>query len=286
MPNYCNNTLTIRGNQKQLYNFFLKNENIEHKQQLDLSKSVPRPKDCYMGDLGPEEIYKYGRNNWYDTQIKIWGTKWNCTDVTMTRDKNTLTYTFLTAWSPPKKWLITTAEIFDELIFELKYEEPGNDYYGTLSIEYGGITEDIEGELSGVMEMVFSTIDDELIQIIENHFSSENDTLKAISKKTSCDDVNNLICNFTPTLENIKSYKNVNIKNYPSNDHVLYEMMEEIQRYFENLQDKTLSEHPEIAFDECYCEIYMEKHFEDVYSKYFNNNDVKNKILNIIDPNL
>ena len=77
------------------------------------------------------------------------------------------------------------------------------------------------------------------------------------------------------------TFKNVNIKNYPSNDHVLHDMMEEIQRYFENLQDKTLSEHPEIAFDECYCELYMENHFENVFSKYFNNNDVKNKILNL-----
>ena len=286
MPNYCSNTLIIKGDQKQLLNFFCKNEDIEHKQELDFSKSVPRPKDCFMGDLGTEERAEHGSNNWYDVQIKIWGTKWNCSDVTMTRDENTLTYTFLTAWSPPKEWLITTAEIFDELIFELKYEEPGCDYYGTLCIEYGGITEDIEGELSEVMEMVFSTIDDGLIQIIEKHFSSKNDTLKAISKFTSCDDVNNLICDITPTLENIKSYKNVNIKNYPSNDHVLHDMMEEIQRYFGNLQDKTLSEHPEIAFDECYSELYMENHFEDVYSKYFNNNDVKNKILNIIDPNL
>ena len=53
MPNYCNNTLTIRGNQKQLLNFFMKNENIENKQELDFAKSVPRPKNCYMGDLGP-----------------------------------------------------------------------------------------------------------------------------------------------------------------------------------------------------------------------------------------
>lgn len=271
MPNYCNNTLTIWGNQKQLLNFFMKNENIEDKQELDFAKSVPRPKNCYMGDLGPEEREEYGRNNWYDTQIRIWGTKWNCSDVSMTRDENTLTYTFLTAWSPPKEWLITTAEIFDELIFELKYEESGNDFFGALSIEYGGITEDIEGELSEVVEMIFNSIDDELIQIFENHFSNHNDTLKAISKKTSCDDVNTLICNFTPTLENIKFYKNMNIENYPSDDHVMYNVIEEIQRYFVNLQDKTLSEHPKIEFDEYYAENYIENHFSNIYSKYFNN---------------
>jgi len=272
MPNYCNNTLTIRGNQKQLLNFFLKNENIEHKQELDFSKSVPRPKNCYMGDLGPEEREEYGRNNWYDTQIRIWGTKWNCSDVSMTRDENTLTYTFLTAWSPPKEWLITTAEIFDELIFELKYEESGNDFFGTLSIEYGGITEDIEGELSEVVEMIFNSIDDELIQIFENHFSNHNDTLKAISKKTYCDDVNTLICNFTPTLENIKFYKNMNIENYfKDDDHVMHNVIEEIQTYFVNLQDKTLSEHPHIEFDDYYAENYIENHFDEIYSKYFNN---------------
>ncbi len=133
--------------------------------------------------------------------------------------------------------------------------------------------------MSEVVAMVFSTIDDGLIQIFEKHFSSHNDTLKAISKKTSCDDVNNLICNFTPTLENIKSYKNTNIENYPSDDHVMYNVIEEIQRYFENLQDKTLSEYPEIKFDEFYSENYIENHFDDIYSKYFNNNDVKNQIL-------
>ena len=270
MPNYCNNILTIRGDQKNLLNFFLKNENIEDKQELDFSKSVPLPKDCYMGDLGPEQRVEHGSNNWYDVQIKIWGTKWNCSDITMTRDEVSLTYTFLTAWSPPKEWLVTTAEIFDELIFDLKYEEVDNDYYGTLSIEYGGITEDIDGKLSEIVAMVFSTIDNELIQIIENNFSSKNDILKAISKFISCDDVNNIICDMTPTLENIKSYKNINIKNYPSDDHVLHNVIEEIQRYFENLQDKTLSEHPKIEFDEYYSEDYIENHFENVYSKYFN----------------
>ena len=55
MPNYCFNTLTISGNQKNLNDFLTKNENIEEGEELDFSKSVPVPSDCYMGDLGPDE---------------------------------------------------------------------------------------------------------------------------------------------------------------------------------------------------------------------------------------
>jgi|TARA_B100001971_G_C18140060_1_gene509887 hypothetical protein len=280
MPNYCFNTLTISGNQKNLNDFLTKNENIEEGQELDFSKSVPVPTDCYMGDLGPDERKQYGSNNWYDVQTKIWGTKWNCSDVNMTRDKDTLTYTFSTAWSPPKSWLITTAEIFDELIFELQYEEAGCDYYGTLSIEYGDITENITGEISEVMLMIFYQIDKDVIRIIEDYFSSKNDILKVLSKKTSsCDDINNLICNFTPTLENIKLYKNLLVNYYPSEDHVLYHVIKEIQEYFENLQDQTLSEHPSIEFDNI-MEEYIEDNFTKLYVKYFNN---EKKLVHFVD---
>ena len=185
MPNYCFNTLTISGNQKNLNDFLTKNENIEEGEELDFSKSVPVPSDCYMGDLGPDERKQYGSNNWYDVQTKIWGTKWNCSNVSMTRDKDTLTYTFSTAWSPPKSWLITTAKKFDELIFKLEYEESGCDYYGTLSIEYGDITEDITGEISEVITNVFNQIDKDVSRIIKYHFSSKNDALKILSEKTS-----------------------------------------------------------------------------------------------------
>lgn len=284
MPNYCFNTLTIFGTQKDLNNFLTKNENIEEGEELDFSKSVPVPSDCYMGDLGPDERKQYGSNNWYDVQTKIWGTKWNCSNVCMSRGfeecQDTLTYTFSTAWSPPKSWLITTAKKFDELRFKLEYEESGCDYYGTLSIEYGDITEDITGEISEVITNVFNQIDKDVSRIIKYHFSSKNDTLKILSEKTSsCDDINNLICNFTPTLENIKLYKNLLVDYYPSDDHVLYPVIKEIQEYFENLQDQTLSEHPEIEFDNI-MEEYIDDNFTKLYEKYFNN---EKKLVHFID---
>ena len=74
--------------------------------------------------------------------------------------------------------------------------------------------------------------------------------------------------------------KNMNIKNYPSDDHIMYNVIQEILRYFTNLQDKTLSEHPKIAFDEYYAENYIENHFDEIYSKYFNNeNNAKNNYM-------
>ena len=60
---------------------------------------------------------------------------------------------------------------------------------------------------------------------------------------------------------------------------LINKLSEEIQEYFENLQDQTLSEHPEIEFDNI-MEEYIDDNFTKLYEKYFNN---EKKLVHFID---
>jgi hypothetical protein len=57
---------------------------------------------------------KYGTDSWYEWNCSNWGTKWNAGEVNMKRvDKNTLTASFDTAWSPPEPIFYRLAQDYD-----------------------------------------------------------------------------------------------------------------------------------------------------------------------------
>lgn len=74
-----------------------------------------------------EFIVKYGADNWYDFNVRNWGTKWNAYDIgdIQHNDDGSLTYRFDTAWSPPGIWLEKTAEMFPSLTFEDAWKDEG-----------------------------------------------------------------------------------------------------------------------------------------------------------------
>ena len=82
MPNYCNNRIKLSGPEediKSLLDFIRSDDSI-----FDFEKVVPIP----------EEYLENGK--WYDWRVENWGTKWNCSDVSI----NGNSIEFLTAWSP------------------------------------------------------------------------------------------------------------------------------------------------------------------------------------------
>ena len=90
MPNWCENKLllTVDNDVTILQNFILQNKTEEN--ELSFQCSVPQPENIYKGGLGVEEREKYGINNWYDWNINNWGTKWDCNDIQLNNDNDSI----------------------------------------------------------------------------------------------------------------------------------------------------------------------------------------------------
>ena len=107
MPNWCSNTLMVT-----------------HKN----TAMIDRVENAVNADSLFEEFAPLGE--WqYDVAVEKWGTKWdiNSGDV-IDRNENTITVSFMTAWSPP-------INFYDELLaqgFEVhaEYFEPGVCFVG------------------------------------------------------------------------------------------------------------------------------------------------------------
>jgi hypothetical protein len=139
MPNWCENTLTVEGAEKDVQRFkqLAKPKATQADVDLLLASLYPIPEGVYQGDLKPEEFQKYGKNNWYVWCITHWGTKWDV-DATLTNElPDFLVYEFESAWSPPVAWLKKVAQDFPRLRFTLIYDEPGMGFAGTAIADQG-----------------------------------------------------------------------------------------------------------------------------------------------------
>jgi len=81
-------------------------------------------------------MYKnnFGFDNWYDWQVNNWGTKWDAHVCSETKNEDSFHVWFDTAWSPPTLWLEKVHNMFPDLSFELKYEEEGMGFWGSVEV--------------------------------------------------------------------------------------------------------------------------------------------------------
>lgn len=79
----------------------------------------PKPSNCTVetpmtNKMKDNYLKKYGAINWYDWNIKHWGTKWNAYDIELLGiEDRYISYCFNTAWSIPYSY-------YDRLRIELK----------------------------------------------------------------------------------------------------------------------------------------------------------------------
>lgn len=159
MPNWCNNTLTIVGNDKTfdqviapyLTTQIVKDYNDEDEEitYLDFEKILPFPKCIaetkHLWNLGAEKrlninfddlhklikeaeennLKECGYKSWYDWSVENWGTKWNSDSCNITESGMAL----VTAWSPPT---LVIKELAKKLQCDLRliYIEEGEFYCG------------------------------------------------------------------------------------------------------------------------------------------------------------
>ena len=99
-----------------------------------------------------QEQLMFAGNNWYDWNVRNWGTKWDVAigdkdeypDTEMTCDDTKfISYQFNTAWSPPLAGIEKLIEQYPSLNFTLSYEEETG-WGGEISWEEGVLTENTE----------------------------------------------------------------------------------------------------------------------------------------------
>ena len=134
MPNWCNNTITIRGSVETLSELKSVVEAGEGLLQAicPMSEGL-RDTVKGTGDELQTEVYD-GHTNWYDWCVTNWGTKWD-PEVHLEFTDNgdgtaEITGWFDTAWSPPIEALNSLAEDWDSCYIELMYEEGGMCFVG------------------------------------------------------------------------------------------------------------------------------------------------------------
>ena len=95
------------------------------------------------------EVLSFSGNNWYDWNVRNWGTKWDVavsndekypeTEITIDSE-DTLGYRFNTAWGPPTEAIVKLSTQYPDLDFELSYEEETG-WGGLMQFEAGNINE-------------------------------------------------------------------------------------------------------------------------------------------------
>tara|TARA_R110000822_G_scaffold89797_2_gene207737 strand:- start:228 stop:701 length:474 start_codon:yes stop_codon:yes gene_type:complete len=136
MPNWCNNTITVTGQEKHRQEFVDKNKGFawndskkeNEYQALSFNAQVPIPK----------KHLKAKDNGWYSWCIDNWGTKWNASEIWLQHTDAITIYTFATAWGSPEMWLRKVSRKFANLVFEIKWVEESGE---------GGYYDVVDGEV-------------------------------------------------------------------------------------------------------------------------------------------
>ena len=134
MPNYCYNTILISGEGLVEFRKTMNRQNeIGEIVEFSFYQTVPRPFE--------------ENDNWFDWNVKNWGTKWDTNDDLEIRDHgDSIEIILETAWAPPTAWAKTCANKIPNLRIEIAYREPGvgfcgrciaeNDFYENIQHEF------------------------------------------------------------------------------------------------------------------------------------------------------
>lgn len=155
MPNWCENTMIVRGSDEKIAAFIEEMKPLAGGtyndaqfdggvtgEVLDFSAVIPKPR------VLPQS------NEW---GIENWGTKWNASETQIVDlysdpdDVNVIgivTYNYLSAWSPAMKWQETVIAYYPDLQFRFEWREDGMNFAGEMEGYEGKVTEVNEGEVA------------------------------------------------------------------------------------------------------------------------------------------
>ena len=155
MPNWCNNTIEVLGQEEEL-KFFME-EVSSCKSKFDFRKIIPydeeQRENCKKEWLLKKETKEIKERSidddfeqyWYKKLgytwcIVNWGTKWFVNEVCVNKYNGCVEFFFATAWNPPYEIYKTIIERFPKLTFEISYDEPSMLFGGDIHGEGGKIS--------------------------------------------------------------------------------------------------------------------------------------------------
>jgi hypothetical protein len=138
MPNWCNNTIEIKGSTETIKKLW-EEATAEGDEGGLLNAMAPMPK-ALNDTTSPtppdsEQPVVDGFDNWYDWRVSNWGTKWDVsTDGLEFTDHGDgtaeITGWFDSAWAPPTGAYEKFCDDMDGVYLEAFYEEGGMDFAG------------------------------------------------------------------------------------------------------------------------------------------------------------
>jgi len=167
MPNWCDNTITIKGPATKVSQIY---EELKTTDNGLCSILYPPPADMFKGNLGEDErkeCEEKGIPNWYDWQSSNWGTKWDTCDGQWEYEEagdgeGILSGSFQTAWAPPIGVYEHCDEAHEDLYIYGMYYEPG--------CAFAGIWESGVGEDHYSLDGSKQTLEDELPEELNDAF--------------------------------------------------------------------------------------------------------------------
>lgn len=146
MPNWCNNTLIVRGDKTEMESFLRSIEvkpcNVDDPMDYDFSLLHPLPEDQH--------------DNWYDWCNRNWGTKWSPAEVERVDAENNpyeMMFDFQTPWCPATNLFLHISEMFPQLVFYENGHESGVGFAVSKAIHNGEVLEELGFSYSDIEEL-------------------------------------------------------------------------------------------------------------------------------------
>lgn len=161
MPNWCENHLSIYGDETEMNKFISVISTGQDDFKL-LETLYPTPEDLLMDqapmppnhtDKQKENLEKYGYSDWYKWRIDNWGCKWAESDLRVEQefhvnnDRAVIAFGFETPWGPPIEAFTKIAKDYPTLLFCLYYEETGMGFCGTNIWAKGEMVDSVESQI-------------------------------------------------------------------------------------------------------------------------------------------
>lgn len=146
MPNWCNNTLIIKGQPKQLHKL-LKHIELTESEAKALGYEGGTKFSCHRVKPRPADQ----EDNWYEWNKENWGSKWDLTDLDFFEDdweSGMVGMNFQTAWTPIQKIMDELATEFPKVRLEYTFYEEGANYWGKTVYHKGTVLSEDVGDLS------------------------------------------------------------------------------------------------------------------------------------------
>lgn len=170
MPNWCSNYITISGNERTINVIKSALDGIEDKTKSNVFETL-------IG-IPPDITKEEYENDWYDSNLKRFGTKWDVSyiDCSFNFYDDYITMMPETAWSPPTEFCINLCKMYGVSV-KMEYSEPGCNFAGITEIDTEGliVEEKDYGYLEGIYHQDAELFWHEVQSDLESEFENDSE---------------------------------------------------------------------------------------------------------------